>query len=56
VADDSIARSLAGSSLDEVTSELVNQALDHGAPDNVTVVAARFREATVPALATGESQ
>jgi serine/threonine protein phosphatase PrpC len=56
VADDSIARSLAGSSLDEVTSELVNQALDHGAPDNVTVVAARFREATIPALATGESQ
>jgi serine/threonine protein phosphatase Stp1 len=56
VADDSIAATLAGSSLDDVTSELVNQALDRGAPDNVTVVAVRFREATVPALATGEEQ
>jgi serine/threonine protein phosphatase PrpC len=51
VTDDAIARTLAGSSLDDITSELVNQALDQGAPDNVTVVGIRFREATVPAMA-----
>ena len=51
VTDDAIARTLAGPSLDDITSELVNQALDQGAPDNVTVVGVRFREATVPAMA-----
>lgn len=56
VTDHSIAATLAGSSLDDVTSELVNEALDQGAPDNVTVIAIRFREATVPALATGEGK
>lgn len=53
VADDVIARMLAGSSLELVTSELVNESLDQGAPDNVTVVGVRFREATVPVLAGG---
>lgn len=51
VADDSIGRMLAGSPLDAVACDLVNEALDQGAPDNVTVVAVRFREATVPATA-----
>ena len=50
VADDAIARMLAGSLLDAVACDLVNESLDQGAPDNVTVVAVRFREATVPAL------
>ena len=54
VSDESIASTLAGSSLDEVTNELVNQALDHGAPDNVTVVAVRFREATALAMAQSD--
>lgn len=53
VGDDAIARMLGGSSLDAVTSDLVNESLDQGAPDNVTVVAVRFREATVPAMAGG---
>lgn len=48
VSDDTIARMLAGSALDAVSCDLVNEALDHGAPDNVTVVAVRFREATEP--------
>ena len=56
VADDVIARTLAGPSLEVVTSGLVNESLDQGAPDNVTVVAVRFREATVPVLATGANQ
>ncbi len=56
VTDDAIARTLGGPSLDDITSELVNQALDEGAPDNVTVVGVRFREATVPAMAqSGEA-
>jgi serine/threonine protein phosphatase PrpC len=50
VPDDAIARMLAGPLLDAVACDLVNEALDQGAPDNVTVVAVRFREATVPAL------
>ncbi|WP_155265003.1 PP2C family protein-serine/threonine phosphatase [Sphingomonas segetis] len=53
VGDDVIARMLAGASLDAVTNDLVNESLDQGAPDNVTVVAVRFREATVPAMAGG---
>ena len=53
VGDDTIARVLAGASLDAVTNDLVNESLDHGAPDNVTVVAVRFREATIPAMAGG---
>lgn len=53
VGDDAIARMLAGASLDGLTNELVNESLDQGAPDNVTVVAVRFREATVPAMAGG---
>jgi serine/threonine protein phosphatase Stp1 len=57
VTDDAIARALAGPSLDDITSELVNQALDQGAPDNVTVVGVRFREATVQTMvSSGESQ
>lgn len=56
VADDAIARTLAGPSLEVVTSELVNQSLEQGAPDNVTVVAVRFREATVPVLEGGGDQ
>lgn len=51
VGDDAIGRMLAGSPLDAVACDLVNEALDQGAPDNVTVVAVRFREATVPAVA-----
>ena len=51
VPHESIERMLAGSSLDAVACDLVNEALDQGAPDNVTVVAVRFREATVPAVA-----
>jgi serine/threonine protein phosphatase Stp1 len=53
VADDTIGRMLAGASLEAVTNDLVNESLDHGAPDNVTVVAVRFREATIPAMAGG---
>ena len=51
VGDDAIGRMLAGASLDTVTNDLVNESLDRGAPDNVTVVAVRFREATIPAVA-----
>lgn len=54
VADETIARMLAGASLDAAACDLVNEALDQGAPDNVTVVAVRFREATVPALTPTE--
>jgi len=53
VPDESIGLTLAGPSLDDVTSELVNEALDHGAPDNVTVVAVRFRESTLPPAVLG---
>ena len=53
VGDDAIARMLAGASLESVSNDLVNESLDHGAPDNVTVVAVRFREATIPAMAGG---
>jgi len=38
---------LGGSSPDVIATKLVEMSLDHGAPDNVTVVAVRFREATL---------
>jgi serine/threonine protein phosphatase PrpC len=56
VSDDVIAKTLAGSSVDVVTSELVNESLEQGAPDNVTVVTVRFREATIPVLEGGGDQ
>jgi serine/threonine protein phosphatase PrpC len=38
---------LGGPSPDAIAAKLVEMSLDHGAPDNVTVVAVRFREATL---------
>lgn len=51
VAEVDIGRLLSGSSPEYIVSELVNEALDHGAPDNVTTVAVRFGEPTLLAFA-----
>jgi len=47
-----IGRLLGGSQPETIVSELVNEALDRGAPDNVTTIAARFGEATLLNLKT----
>ncbi len=55
VEDEEIARLLGGSLPELIVSELVNEALDRGAPDNVTTVAVRFGEPTLLAFARTES-
>jgi serine/threonine protein phosphatase Stp1 len=51
VEETEIGRMLSGSVPEAIVSDLVNEALDHGAPDNVTTVAVRFGEPTLLAFA-----